>query len=137
MSEHTISTLFGEEEVVTHYCKKCKTWKPIFEFTLRDRASNGMRPYNSCKSCDDLPKHQMKNLKKCIPKPESDHVCPICLRGKEELTGYTSSFVLEHDHITGEFRGWVCHDCNTAISRIRDDADTAVRMSAYLRKSNN
>ena len=128
-----ISTVFGEEEVVTHYCKKCKTTKPIFDFTLRDRASNGMQPYNSCKECDKEAKNQLAALKKITPKPESDHVCPLCLRGEGAL-GYTSAFVLEHDHETGEFRGWVCHDCNTAIARIHDDAETAARMSEYLSK---
>jgi hypothetical protein len=129
-----ISTVFGEEEVVTHYCKKCKTTKPIFDFTLRDRASNGMQPYNSCKECDKKSNDQLNLLKKYTPKPESDHTCPLCLRGKDEL-GYTSAFVLEHDHITGKFRGWVCHDCNTAIARIHDNPETAKRMSDYLKGS--
>lgn len=128
-----VLTVFGEEEVVTHYCKKCKQHKPIFDFVHRDRASNGMKPINSCKECDDEAAEQLKALKKITPKPPADHVCPLCLRGADEL-GYTSAFVLEHDHQTGEFRGWVCHDCNTAMSRIQDNPDTARRMANYLEK---
>ena len=128
-----ISTVYGEEETITHYCKKCKNTKPITDFTLRDRASNGMQPYNSCKECDKEANKQLVALKKTIPKPESDHICPLCLRGKAEL-GYTSAFVLEHSHESGEFRGWVCHDCNTAIARIHDNPETARRMSEYLSK---
>jgi len=131
--EVKISTVYGEEETITHYCKKCKTTKPITDFTLRDRASNGMQPYNSCKECDKTANKQLVALKKTIPKPESDHICPLCLRGKAEL-GYTSAFVLEHSHESGEFRGWVCHDCNTAIARIHDNPETARRMSDYLSK---
>ena len=130
-----ILTVYGEEETLTHYCKKCKTDKPIFNFVHRDRASRGMQPYNSCKECDSEPRKQLARLKKTITKPDSDHKCPICLRAEDEL-GYTSAFVLEHDHSTGEFRGWVCHDCNTAISRLNDNPEAALRLSEYLRKSN-
>lgn len=124
------STLFGEEPEL-HYCKKCETYKPLFDFVHRDRASNGLKPINSCKECDGKAADQLKKAKKYTNKPPSDHICPLCLRGKENL-GYTSAFVLDHDHITGEARGWICHDCNTALSRIRDDADTARRIVEYL-----
>lgn len=126
-----VTTVYGEEVVATHYCKKCKKDKPIFDFVHRDRASNGMKPINSCKECDEAAAEQLKALKKITPKPPSDHVCPLCLRGADEL-GYTSPFVLEHDHETGEFRGWVCHDCNTALSRVRDEVETLKRMIDYL-----
>ena len=128
-----IQTIYGSEETATHYCKKCDTHKPVSEFVHRDRASNGLKPINSCKECDEKPKKQLALLKKYTPKPDSDHVCPLCLRGADVL-GYTSPFVLEHNHITGEFRGWVCHDCNTAMSRVRDDPDTLRRMAEYLEK---
>lgn len=128
----TISTLFGEE-IPTHYCKKCNSHKSIHEFVHRDRASNGLVPINSCKECDRKAADQLKKAKKSTPKPPSDHICPLCLRGKEQL-GYTSPFVLDHNHITGEARGWICHDCNTALARIHDDADTARRMSEYIER---
>lgn len=130
-----IQTIYGEEEVVKHYCKKCKQYKPIFEFNLRDRASAGMRPLNSCKQCDEEAAKQLSALKKIFPKPESDYVCPICLRGADDL-GYSSAFVLDHDHKTGEARGWICHDCNNALARIHDDLGAAKRMVEYLEVDN-
>jgi hypothetical protein len=124
------STLFGDEPVL-HYCKKCKTHKPVGEFVHRDRASNGLKPINSCRECDKKASQQLKIARKSTPKPPTDHICPLCLRGREEL-GYTSAFVLDHDHITGDARGWICHDCNTALARIHDNSETAKRMVSYI-----
>lgn len=128
------ATLFGEEPDL-HYCKKCETNKPVNEFTHRDRASNGLKPINSCKECDKKASKQLNIAKKNTNKPPSDHICPLCLRGKENL-GYTSAFVLDHNHTSGEARGWICHDCNTALARIRDDANTARRMVEYIESDN-
>jgi hypothetical protein len=45
--------------------------------------------------------------------------CPIC--GKRTIAGVTSKIVLDHNHNTGEIRGWVCDSCNTGIGRFKDD----------------
>jgi len=39
---------------------------------------------------------------------------------------------LEHDHVTGKFRGWVCHKCNAGISMLGDTLDDIRRVVAYL-----
>lgn len=128
---NTISTIYGEEETVTHYCKKCKTIKPIFDFETRVRGKCGEKPLNQCKTCRKKEAAQLAYLKKYNNSPNTDYVCPLCLRGKENL-GYTSAFVLDHDHTSGEARGWICHDCNNALDRMGDNANTARRMVEYL-----
>ena len=30
-------------------------------------------------------------------------------------------WVLDHNHETGEFRGWICNDCNNALGKFNDD----------------
>lgn len=50
--------------------------------------------------------------------------CPICLKVKK--------LVWDHDHQTGEFRGWICRQCNIALGLIGDDYSAVRRLMAYL-----
>jgi hypothetical protein len=45
------------------------------------------------------------------------------------------SLCLDHNHETGELRGWLCHKCNTSIGGLGDDADGLRRAFAYLERS--
>ncbi len=50
--------------------------------------------------------------------------------------GRWDSFVIDHDHETGEVRGLLCSDCNINLHVLEDD-DYLVRGLAYLSKHNN
>ena len=130
-----ISTLFGEE-IQTKTCIKCNEEKPLSEFATRTKDRNGhpVEHRNDCKSCQREQSKILSELKKNYPQPDiSTYVCPLCLRGKADLDyAAWSPFVLDHDHTNGKARGWICQDCNTALARIRDDADTARRMVDYV-----
>jgi Recombination endonuclease VII/NUMOD3 motif len=41
---------------------------------------------------------------------------------------------LDHDHDTGELRGWLCHKCNRAIGALGDDEAGVLRALTYLRR---
>ena len=40
---------------------------------------------------------------------------------------------LDHDHITGKFRGWLCHPCNMAIGQLGDTAERINQVLLYLK----
>lgn len=61
-------------------------------------------------------------LEQLPPKPD---VCEIC--------GNPGRIVLDHDHKTGAFRGWICGRCNTAEGMIGTIA-SAEKLLAYMRK---
>jgi len=42
------------------------------------------------------------------------------------------SWQCDHDHDTGEFRGWICKSCNTGFGGLGDDKDSILRASVYL-----
>mgnify|MGYP001605679604 CR=1 FL=1 len=41
----------------------------------------------------------------------------------------------DHNHKTGEFRGWLCQRCNTALGMVKDNSDTLRALANYLEKS--
>lgn len=42
---------------------------------------------------------------------------------------------LEHCHLTGKFRGWVCFQCNTGIALLGDTLGAVRRAVAYLERA--
>ena len=39
---------------------------------------------------------------------------------------------LDHDHVTGEARGWLCTPCNHALGCLKDDPVRIDNLKAYL-----
>ena len=55
--------------------------------------------------------------------------CEIC--GAQS----TKSLHFDHDHRTGEFRGWLCWNCNTVLGKVNDDTELLDKMIVYLSRS--
>jgi hypothetical protein len=51
--------------------------------------------------------------------------CPICEQHSDKL-------VYDHDHVTGKFRGWICHNCNLVLGKVKDNSIILRRMILYL-----
>jgi hypothetical protein len=45
------------------------------------------------------------------------------------------SIQLDHDHKTGEFRGWLCGSCNRTLGHARDDPGRLQSLVEYLERS--
>lgn len=97
-------------------CNKCKELKPLSEYSFHS-ASNYKRP--ECKSCNNKLSRDRKALKKISPPIPADHKCPICEKQEEELKGRGGqnrpAFVLDHNHDSVNFRGYLCHSCNRGL----------------------
>ena len=65
------------------------------------------------------------------PEPQPP-VCECCAR---DTTGDVKSLSLDHDHATGKFRGWLCHNCNLGIGRLGDTIEALERALQYLKKN--
>ena len=79
---------------------------------------------HTCTKCRNKQKAILRQLHKDNPKP-ADCTCPICKGENQDL-------VLDHNHTTGEFRGWICNDCNSAIGKLGDSHEVLARAIAYL-----
>jgi hypothetical protein len=67
---------------------------------------------------------RQKEAKAGRPRPA---VCEVCGRppGKKALA-------FDHDHATGEFRGWLCLKCNVALGVLDDDPRILRALVDYL-----
>lgn len=54
--------------------------------------------------------------------------CTTCQRSTDEIW-----LCVDHCHISEEFRGLLCSQCNSALGYVRDDLETLKRMIEYLK----
>lgn len=134
-----VMTLWGEEEVRSQECIKCGKTKSIDQFNSRSNTKNDIR--NDCKQCQKESAKVVKKLKEQYPQPNIEtYRCAICDKSKDEMQGYKQNnlnnnpFVLDHDHESGEFRGWICNYCNVGLSRFFDDVKILKNAIRYLER---
>ena len=46
---------------------------------------------------------------------------------------YKAFWVLDHDHETNLFRGWLCDDCNLGIGKLGDNLEGIMRAVKYFK----
>jgi len=122
-------------------CIYCNELKPTETFTVTYYRRDGVgRRSNICHTCKRKHTKQIEELKICTPYPNNKYVCPICLETKKDKVedasrrdGSRSFWVLDHDHNTGTFRGWLCSRCNSALGWFKDDVDRVNRALNYLK----
>lgn len=59
------------------------------------------------------------------------HACEICQRTPSE-TGRPARMTIDHDHATGEFRGFLCGSCNTGLGMLQDSPELLRGALDYL-----
>ena len=131
-------------------CIKCNETKPLSEF---HRVRSNRTGYKAtCKECTNLkyagsPETQLKAKKNWLRSrfgieyedyvamiEQQDNKCAIC--GREERRRWrnkdTRALAVDHDHESGQIRGLLCADCNTAIGLMQDDVALLAKAIDYL-----
>lgn len=76
---------------------------------------------------------------------EQKNLCAICLqpetrifngRGANAGKMKIAKLCVDHCHASGKVRGLLCHDCNTAIGKMKDDVQRLQKAIDYLNKHN-
>ena len=140
------SEVFFDQDQELKICVTCKTNLPLscFKAVGGSRRLDGTpKLRNKCSACYNKNLAQRDQLLKTIPRPDIDYECPICLKKKGKFYADTedssrqhdnSNWCLDHDHDTGEFRGWLCNKCNSALGWFEDDINHVRRALNYLEK---
>ena len=116
-------------------CSKCKLELNDLEFSP---SSGGKYLRPECKSCAKKLAKRREELKKEFGYPNSNYVCPICLKNEDELKGTggnASIWVVDHNHDTDDFRGHLCHNCNRGLGVFQDNVERLERAINYLSTS--
>jgi hypothetical protein len=142
MSTPQEANLLPSEEAKSKICTSCHTEKPIEAFSKNQFGKNNRilrRPV--CKECYSkkvkINKAEMKDYIHRHPRPMigEEFICPICHRKK--IRSFQNDVVLDHSHIDGSVRGWVCSSCNTSIGKFYDDADVLQRAMDWIKNKGN
>jgi hypothetical protein len=138
-------------------CTRCGVVKRIDGFPKQTQSKNGLQP--SCKECDNKRNalYYQANVE-LIRKKQHDYnktehrrayarkyqaararrindeaatrcrptVCEVC----KGANGQRICF--DHDHATGQFRGWLCDQCNRAIGLLGEDPQILRTLADYL-----
>lgn len=134
MTSPILEDLFIGLEIETKKCNQCLKELPITSFGFNSGAKHRR---SKCRPCE---KKQVAQRRKFdYIKPPKNHSCPICQRNEEKCAGKggkkVGTWCLDHDHKTGKFRGWLCHDCNRALGNFKDNINLLKRALNYLEEA--
>jgi len=124
---------FFEENVYppteTRTCKQCGKNHPLSMYAVDNSRSGFVR--TECKDCGRDNSRARYTAQKTAPRLPSK--CDCCFVPFSE----DRKHVLDHCHITGSFRGWICAACNTGLGNFSDDPHRVRLGLFYLERHNN
>lgn len=65
---------------------------------------------------------------------EQNECCRICKKSQIE---FKRALFVDHNHVTGQIRGLLCTNCNTALGQVKDSPKILKEMINYLEYYNN
>lgn len=111
-------------------CRTCEEWKDREAF----RKSGAKRGHDlDCKACQAraLRLHTRTmagmSLEAVLAEPGPDDRCEIC--GSD---GGGKTLCVDHDHTSGDFRGFLCNGCNSGLGFFKDDPERMRQAAAYI-----
>jgi hypothetical protein len=61
-------------------------------------------------------------------------LCAVCGKELVGLGRLKNNAVVDHDHVNGRFRDFICNSCNCALGFIKDSAGIARKLIVYLER---
>jgi len=113
------------KDEVEKVCNQCFTLKSVDFFDANQSRKDGSTIYRpTCLDCrkgvDGVKNHATRRDGSRPIKPPLGAFwqCPIC--EKQGIVGVTVKLVLDHGHLTGDARDYICDSCNTGLGRFRN-----------------
>lgn len=121
----------------TKICRRCQIRKSIFEFEKNQKTIAGkISRRGECRECRNWKKPMSARLRREFEKENpappfgKPFRCPVCQR--TIVRQFTNEVVLDHNHKTGEIRGYLCRMCNNSIGMMDDDVNILKRAIRWL-----
>jgi len=121
----------------TKICRRCQQRKSIFEFEKNQKSIAGkVSRRGECRECrkwkKSIPSKAKKEYEKHHPVPPigEPFTCPVCRN--TIIRQFKNDVVLDHDHKTGEIRGYICRMCNNSMGMMEDDINILKRAIKWL-----
>jgi hypothetical protein len=120
------------------FCNVCHCLKPTANFARNQNNLHGIIRRPTCQKCRTsidkrAPKtKQAKQVEKQKPKKGEPFLCPICR--KRSIAGVTAKIVADHDHHTGNIRGFICDSCNTGLGRFKNGENYLMNAVNYIKE---
>lgn len=108
-------------------CARCEVEKPDDAFGVSRRSRTGRHSY--CRQCMAGYDRMQRGVRRedAWRRPTQEDTCAVC--GAQDV-------VLDHDHVTGRARGWLCDSCNQGLGAFGDDPSRLRKAATYLEGSN-
>ena len=121
------------QEAKPRICKGCKRLLPIEAFE-RNRPNVWRSECKECRASKKaIPAKVRREYEEQHPRPKigEEFYCKICdrtitIQSKRDVN-------LDHNHTTGEIRGYICNRCNTGLGNFRDDISILNRAIRWLK----
>lgn len=127
------------KDEIEKVCNQCFTIKPVDDFAPNQTRKGGSTIYRpTCKVCregvDGVKNHETRSDGTIPVEPPVGLFwqCPICK--KHGIVGVTVKIVLDHGHLTGDARDYICDSCNTGLGRFRNGKSFLKNAVAFLEK---
>ncbi len=136
-----VSTLQSQKNPSgTHkICSTCHRYLPMERYQTNQRNKGTRRICRpECRDCRKKTDGKRISRKDRLiwekeKPPEGEFAkCPIC--GREYLVGVTGFFVLDHNHETGEVRGYICNNCNSGMGKLQDNPSLLQMAADWIKK---
>jgi hypothetical protein len=135
----TLPTFPYNEDCTERWCYRCKIFQDVADFR---------KNYGSCKQSLKLSPDQRRNsnYRQNYGITLSDYNqmfeaqggrCAACLRTEikcDPRTKTARNLCIDHDHITGQVRGLLCSECNTALGLLQEKPSRAKALIGYMKK---
>ena len=120
--------LKGYKQSKEHIEKRSKARKGKPNFKMRGE-NNPLWRGGVSKDINNYMINYRKNKKEKLAGRRMPDNCEICGMPTKDLK---RGLCFDHNHETGEFRGWICTRCNTAIGLVDEKKETLLSIIKYL-----
>lgn len=136
----------GNKDGLYSWCKSCKREQDRKYYRTNQKFRERVRRNSK--------KHYESNKEKCLSQTRDIHTlrtfgltgtecrwlilwkdCEVCgMTNEEHLEKYSRSLNIDHDHNNPNpnYRGVLCHRCNTTLGHFNDDPELIRKLSDYL-----